>query len=712
VNQNAALSDGAEAARALRREGNRLLVAGDVLGALACLDRALSAHANDPLTLTARGNALQNLGRLTEAMTSYEEALRTRPEFPAALMNRANALRKLGRFEEALGDVELGLRLAPPVPEALIIHGTVLHDLERLEDARASFESALALRPEFVLAHCNLGKTFLELKQPAAALRSFESALALAGDDPEALFGRGSALLLLELNLETAVADFDRAAALGIERQETLVGKAAALARLDRHAEAAICLRELLLLSPQWPYAAGSLAHSLLQTGDWRELEHRRQAICAELLRGGKPTHPQSLLSLSDSPQLQLASARAFAAHQYPESRSLGPLSSNRAGAARRLRVAYVSADFREHPVPYLLVGALERHDRASFEVLGVSLREAGASAFGLRVQAACDRFIEVGERSDRQIATLLRELGVDIAIDLMGFTDGLRLGVFAQRAAPVQVSYLGYAGTMGAAYIDYLIADEVVIPEVERAWYAEQVVRMPHCYLPNDGRREIGPIPSRQAAGLPEEGLVLCAFTNAYKINPSMFAVWTRLLQALPDSVLWLRAMGAEARANLEREAEGQGVEKSRLVFAPRVASMVEHLARQALADLYLDTYPYNAHSTACDALWAGVPVITCAGRSMASRVAASALCAVGLSELITHSLEEYQAKALALASTPSELARLREQLRSARSRAPLFDTAAYTRSLESAYRHMHERAQMGLPPRDFAVATLSAVS
>jgi predicted O-linked N-acetylglucosamine transferase (SPINDLY family) len=376
----------------------------------------------------------------------------------------------------------------------------------------------------------------------------------------------------------------------------------------------------------------------------------------------------------------------------------------------RKIRVAYISADFRDHPVSHLLVGVLEQHDRDRFEVIGVSLRAGEDGALEQRVQRAFDRFIDVRGHSDRGVAALLRELEVDIAVDLMGFTQGLRLGIFAHRAAPVQVNYLGYAGTLGVPYMDYLLADEIVIPYGEERWYSEQVVRLPHCYLPNDDRREIATRPTRAQVGLPADALVFCAFTNAYKINPTVFEIWMRLLKEVPRSVLWLREIGAEAQSNLLREAQLRGVDAGRLVFAPRVASMAEHLARQGLADLYLDTLPYNAHSTACDALWSGIPILTRIGRSLASRTAASALTAAGLPELITHSPEEYERKALELALYPEQLQALRAKLSQRRTGSALFDTTRYCRHLESAYDVMRQRSLRGEPPRGFRVEPLPA--
>jgi len=374
--------------------------------------------------------------------------------------------------------------------------------------------------------------------------------------------------------------------------------------------------------------------------------------------------------------------------------------------ATRKIRVAYISADFREHPVSYLLAGTLEKHDRAAFEIFGISLRAAEDSELGRRVRSGCDQFIEVADRSDARVAGLLREAEVDIAVDLMGLTQGMRLGIFAHRAAPVQVNYLGYAGTLGASYMDYVLADGIVIPRGDERHYAEKVVRLPHCYLPNDNLRQIAAAPAREQAGLPAQGVVFCAFTNAYKINPPVFDIWMRLLREVPQSVLWLRAVGPEVRGNLLTEAAARGVDPQRIVFAPHVASMADHLGRHQLADVYLDTLPYNAHSTTCDALWAGVPVVTCAGRGFASRVAASALTAIGLPELVGDNLEEYGHLALGLALDPRKRRDLRARLAANRATAPLFDTARHTRGLEAAYEVMHKRAGQGLTPEAFDVA------
>ena len=317
------------------------------------------------------------------------------------------------------------------------------------------------------------------------------------------------------------------------------------------------------------------------------------------------------------------------------------------------------------------------------------------------RIETAFDRFIDAQAMSDAQVATMLRELEIDIAIDLNGYSGEKRTGILAHRPAPVQVNYLGFPGTMGAPFIDYIIADRMVIPDENRIYYSEQVVYLPHTYLPNDGKRPIAEnTPSRIEAGLPETGFVFACHNAAHKIGPEMFDVWMRLLQTVEGSVLWLKSPNPSAMGNLRREAKARGVAPERLVFAPRLPQTEDHLARLRLADLFLDTLPYNAHATACDALWAGLPVLTCLGNTFPGRVAASLLHAIGLPELVTSSLAEYEELALALARNPERLAAIKAKLMRNRDTEPLFDTARFTRDLESAYTTMWERTQRGEPP------------
>jgi predicted O-linked N-acetylglucosamine transferase (SPINDLY family) len=461
------------------------------------------------------------------------------------------------------------------------------------------------------------------------------------------------------------------------------------LESLQRLDEALNSHRRALALAPDDSGAIAGMLSCSVRSCEW-ELAGQSLQRLRTVASGLEAIHPFLALSVCDSPaeQLRISAARARMIHSA-DSLPCAAIGARSSQERRPIRLAYVSSDFRDHAVAHLLVGVLEQHDRNEFEIHAVSLQpEDKTSDIGRRLRAAVDHYHDVSEQTDADAAQFIRDLTIDIAVDLNGYTIGARPEIFARRCAPVQVSYLGYAGTTGAAYMDYLLADEIVIPEGEEVHYSERIIRLPYCYLPNDDRRTIGAQPSRAAVSLPEDGLVFCAFTNAYKITASIFDIWMRLLRELPRSVLWLRAMGPEARKNLEREAHARAVDPQRLVFAPHAPDMAEHLGRQGLADLYLDTFPYNAHSTACDALWAGVPVLTCAGNTFASRVAASALHAAGMPELITHDLGTYARKALDLAADPRQLRDLREKLAQQRLSSPLFATASHCRHLEAAYR------------------------
>lgn len=690
------------------------------------IEKSLQIQPNQFAAHSNIGNALLSSGQPEQALVRFERALRLKPDYIPALYNKGNALRELRRFEKALASYEKLLRLEADHAKALNNTGLVLLELQRAEEALVVCRRAAELDPRYEGAHENVGAILLKLERAEEALECYDSLLKWAPRDANAWAGRGNALrdsrrwndarasylraleidpshvaalighgnvLQLLREPEAALEEYTKALRHSPGDANTLYNRADALRELKRYEESARGFAELLRLAPDHDYALGNLFHLRMDSCDWRDYGSLCERLYGALAKHRRVINPLSLL-LYDAPELQNSCARAYVENQCPEDNSLGACSAHRGPVGgRRLRVAYVSADFCDHPVSHLLVGVLEQHDRAGFEIVGVSLSAGDGGLFERRVRGAFDRFVEVTERTDREVAQLLRDMEVDIAVDLMGLTQAMRLGVFAHRCAPVQVSFLGYAGTSGAPYMDYLLADEVVIPTRQEHHYTERIVRLPHCYLPNDDRREIGVVPTRVAAGLPEDAFVFCAFTTAHKINPTLFDVWMRLLQTVPGSVLWLRSTSAEAQGNLQKEAQARGVEPHRLVFAPHVPSMADHLARHSLADLYLDTVPYNAHSTTCDALWAGVPVLTCMGQAFASRVAASALTAIGLPELITDDLPAYEQKALELAREPVRLQELRGKLAGLRTSAPLFDTARYCRDLEAAYRAMVER-------------------
>jgi len=374
-----------------------------------------------------------------------------------------------------------------------------------------------------------------------------------------------------------------------------------------------------------------------------------------------------------------------------------------------KIRIGYFSADFYSHPVAYLTAELFELHDRSRFEVLGFSYGKSSQDSVRLRLEQGFDRFIDVRQQSDQQIAELARTLEVDIAIDLCGHTQDTRSGLFAQSLAPVQAHYLGYAGTLGADFIDYLIADPIVIAEDHLDDYAERIVFLPDSFMVSDRQRYIDPHRfTRTEAGLPESGFVFCAFNNPNKITPEVYDVWMRILREIENSVLWLSVRNQWSMPNLRKEAEQRGVSGDRIIFTPFLAESGLHLARHRLADLFLDTFYYGAHTTANDALWAGLPVLTYMGDTFASRVGASLLSAIGLPELITYTQEEYQALAIALARDPERLQRIKNKLAVNRDTAPLFDTPRFTRHLEAAYIQMWQRQQAGLTPEHIHIQAM----
>ena len=636
--------------------------------AASLIERALAI---DPKSAPAHNNLgtyLRKLGRNEDALASFDRALAIKPDHAEALHNRGNALRQLQRHEDALASHDRALAVKPDYAEAHYGRGNVLIDLRRPGEAVASYERALAIRPGFADALLNRAYALLELKRNEEALACYGQALAIKPDFPEALYNRGIALTVMK-RYEEAIADFER----------------------------------VLRLDPEYPYVKGKLVHARLDCCDWRSFERDVTAIEADIRSGRRACEPFTFMALSDSPDDQLRCARIYAADACPAA----PDAMWRGERYRheRIRVTYLSADLRDHPIAYLMAGVFEHHDRSRFEPIAISFGPENESAMRARLKGAFERFIDVGQKSDREVAMVIRDLEADIAVDLMGYTTDSRPRILAFRPAPVQVNYLGYPATMGADHIDYILADRIVIPEGARRHFSEKTVYLPDTYQANDSRKRIGDaIPTRAAAGLPERGFVFCSFNNLYKIAPPMFAIWMRLLRDVEGSILWLLEGDAAAVRNLRREADARGVSPDRLVFAPRI-KLEDYLARYRLADLFLDTLPYNAGSTASDALWSGLPVVTCLGSSFAGRMAGSLLNAVGLPELVTRSLDQYEALARTLALGADRLGVIRAKLARNRLNHPLFDTGRFCRHLEAAYAAMRDRALRGEPPENLAV-------
>jgi protein O-GlcNAc transferase len=695
-----ALKIGPNVADAHNNLGNALKKLGRLEEALASYKRAIALKPDDALSLNNRGTVLKDLERYNEALADFDRAIYLKPDFAEAFNNRGNVLLALERAEEALSSYDRSIALRPNNADAHNNRGNALHQLDRLEEALASYDGAIALKPEFAEAHYNRGLVLGRMHRLDEALLCYERATGIKPDHADAFNNWANTLKDLR-RFEDALEKYGRAIALKPKNAEYLNNNALLLADLDRFDEALVLFDRAIALDPNINHLQGMRFQAKMQVCDWTYFDWQCAQLHDGLARGAGTSHPFQSLICATSPQDQLKSAQiAVKCDALPPA-----LWNGERYAHDRIRLAYASSDFSEHPVASLTAGMFERHDRTRFETIALSFR-ADNSAMRARLRAAFDRFVDAETMTDVDLAKFIRQQEIDILVDLNGFTRGERSHIFAHRPAPIQVNYLGYAATLGASAWDYIIADRFVIPEATRSDFAEAVVYLPNTYMVTDSGRGVSPSrPSRAGAGLPERGFVFCCFNNSFKITPDVFDVWMRLLQQVDGSVLWLAAVNPSAVGNLRREAGKRGIAGDRLISATRVASAEEHLARLGLADLFLDTRYYNAHATAADALWAGVPVLTCAGATFASRVAGSLLSAVGLPELITHSLKDYEALALTLACEPDLLASIRQKLAENRLGAPLFDTERYTRHIEAAFTTMWERHQRGEGPQGFAV-------
>ena len=675
--------------------------------AVRLIGRAIKLNPNDATAHSNIGNALMDLKRPQEALASYDRALALRPDYADALTNRGGALRQLKRAEEALAGYDRALALRPDLSVAWNNRGNALQDLNRPEEALSSYDRALALSPGYAEALNNRGNALRALKRPEEALGNYDRALALKPDYAEALSNHGNALRDLK-RPEEALASFRRALDLKPDYADALSNLGDAMVGLLRPEDAAREFARLVEVEPDYDYARGNLLYARMQCCDWATLPSEAAAVERAVSEGRRSAAPFGFQAVSQSPSCLHLCSRTYAAHKYPQSKS--PLWRGERYANRRIRLAYLSGEFRTHATSILMAGLFEVHDRNRFELFAFDNGFDDASPLRKRVEKSFESFTDISHSSDLNAAKLIRDHRIDILINLNGYSGLPRNGVFAHRPCPVQVNYLGFPGTIGADYMDYIVADKHLILGDEHRHYSEKVVVLPDSYQVNDSRRGISErTPTRAEAGLPEAGFVFCCFNNNHKLTPDIFDIWMRLLRKAERSVLWLLEDNPAAARNLRREAERRGVAPERLVFAARM-DLDAHLARHRLADLFLDTLPYNAHTTGSDALWAGLPVLTCMGRAFPGRVAASLLHAVGLPELVTNTLDEYEALALRLATNPPLLAEIKVKLSRNRATYPLFDTDRFRRHIEAAYVTMWDRVQRGERPGSFAVQPMQA--
>lgn len=621
--------------------------------------------------------ALHILGLIKASQSNYREAAdylaraaRIHPNDASIQYNLAKALSDSGNDKDALAHHKKAVALAPNNPEAWLSYGKTASNLGRYDDALVWYAKALNLKPDYAEALINKGATLKELKR-------YEEAIAFAEQ-----------ALVINPNLAEAWAN-----------------KGAALKDLRRYEEAIVHYDKALSLKFNIDWVWGDLLYTKMKICDWAGLTESLEGISKKVMANEKVSQALSLLALSDDALLHKKCSAIFAQAKYPANPTLGFIP--KLSKKEKIRIAYFSPDFRNHPVSLLTAELFEVHDRDRFEVFAFSLQKAPiGDETNLRLRKGFDRFIDVDEMSDQEIAQFARELEIDIAIDLAGPTQYSRTGIFSYRAAPIQVNWLGYPGTIGADFIDYIVADKIIIPESHQQFYAEKIVYLPNTYMVDDSKRTASiRVFTREEFSLPKNAFVFCCFNNDYKFNPQVLDSWSRILLTVKNSVIWISENNEYFRSNIVAEFESRGIDHDRIIFAQRVEMMADHLSRYALADLFLDTHPYNAHTTALDSLKAGVPVLTLMGQSFASRVAASLLNAIGLPELITNTQEEYEALAIDLAMNPQKLTDIKLKLAKNRLTAPLFDTPLFTKNLEAAYIKMIEQYQADLEPEHISI-------
>ncbi|WP_158299018.1 tetratricopeptide repeat protein [Sphingomonas psychrotolerans] len=713
--------------------GAAFALAGEFELALQSVERALLIAPDNFNARNNRANLLREVGRFDEALAEFDLLIAREPAFAAAYSMRARTLAALSRHEEALHSFEKTLALDPHNAEALCNRGTALNFLDRPEEAVEAFEQALALDPGHAEILGNLGAALARVGRLDAAESCFRRCLAGEPGHVDALLGLAG-LISRRRGFDEAGRVYQRVLTIDVNNVAALRGLAGALEELGQHRSALICYDHLLSVAPdnaaahqkrgfllvsRTHHAEALLSfdrakaldpalehsavrlHAAMHLSKWEDFDAQLDAVRHAAAAGDPGAMPFPVLALADDPALQHRCAQILAdSHQQIPATPL----SGRYPRHERIRLGYFSADFHHHATMQLFAETLEAHDRDRFELAAFWFGEDMGDQWRSRAKGAFDTFVDVRLKDDAAAAQIARDMEIDIAIDLKGYTQNCRFGIFAERAAPIQVSYLGYPGTSGAAAIDYLFADEVLIRPDARNAISEKIVYLPASYQANASLKPVSRLATRQAVGLPEQGFVFCCFNQNYKITPDIFACWMSILRRAEASVLWLWVNHEPARQNLARNAAELGVDPARIVFAGSEPTE-RHLDRLQLADLFLDTLPCNAHTTASDALRVGLPILTCPGRSFAARVAASLLTALDLRELVADDLAEYEALAVALAHDPARLAAIRARLIGGRLRSTLFEPPAMARKLEAAYSAIYARHHAGEAPDDIRI-------
>ena len=646
--------------------------------------------------LTQQGLAFHQQGRLTEAQAIYEEILAIQANHFDALQLLSAIFIQTKQFTKAVDYLTKALQINPAFAEAYYNRGLALGHLKRLDEALASYDQAIRFKPDYVDAHSNRGNTLQDLKRYEEALASYDQAIHIKPDLAEAHSNRGNALKDLA-RLDEALISYEKAISIKPDYAEAWSNKGAALKVFKQPREAAKCYLNALEFSVEDTYWLGEAHHQMMLGCDWANYENITKQIFDEVNQGKKSAEPFGFQGIASSEELLKKCAEIYSNDRYPV---LGNLTGGSKYQHNKVRIGYLCGEFRNQATSILMTRVWELHDQSKFEIFAFDNGFDDGSDYRQRIVGAFSKILDISRLSDLEAAKLIQINEIDILVNLNGFFGLPRQGVFSYKPAPIQVNYLGFPGTIGAQYMDYIMADQVVIPEESKKYYVEKLVYLPNSYQANDDQRKISDQQfSRTQLGLPADAFVFACFNNNYKIVPATFDLWCSILLKVQGSVLWLLADNAMAKENLIKEAAARGIDCDRLVFAERLP-IAEHLARHRYADLFLDTLPYNAHTTASDALWARLPVLTLKGHTFPGRVSASLLKAIGLPELIANTPEEYEALAVELATNRKKLDSIKEKLANNRLTTPLFDAALFTKHLETAYTKMHERHLKDLPP------------
>ena len=632
----------------------------------------------------------------------FKKSINADPKNAIAYSNLGNVFLELEKYEEAIPYYDKAIALEPTYAEAWSNKGNALSDLKKYEEAIPYYDKAIALEPTYAEAWSNKGNALTKLRHFNEALDLYAHAISLNSLYAEAWCNKGACLGAMQA-YEDALLHINETLKLKPNYPEAWLVMGQIYGDQGFHGQSLKNYQTAYEIDPTINFVYGFIVHLKALIGNWSSYKADLDQLLMKLGSKEKVMPPMGLLSITDDPQIQLKAAQIYCNSAYPKNDSLGPIPKY---SHPKIKVAYFSADFKDHPVAYLTAELFELHDREHFEMYAFSTRKSGPSPIKDRLINAFDHFIEVDEQSDKEVALLARELQIDIAVDLGGHTQHARTGIFAYRAAPVQVNYLGFAGTMGADYFDYIVADKIVIPQEFQEFYLEKKVYLPNSYIVDDSQRAPSNKKlSRSEFGLPEDSTVFCCFNNSYKFNPPRIASFAKILTNVPNSVMWITENNASFKQNLLAEFNKLGIAEHRIVFATRVDAMADHLARYRLADLFLDTSPYNAHTTAMDSLKSGLPIISLAGKSFASRVGASLLTAIGLPELIVQSEEEFIDLASKLGQDARALQLLKEKLSQNLTSTALFNTKIFCGHLEAAYQEMHQAYMQDLAPADIYI-------